>query len=159
MWVEGKKLFGNMSLANAIASFLHLAFVFDLKYPKVCFVLYFISMFELMRTKTQLVMMPLNIRIIWYFYRMLRHLVIFCRDVLQGMGQMMGLALEPTLGRPRPSLNTPSTCRFWGKYGSSCHSCWGVLNYGGQQGSGLKSCDKCDSGINHIQPLKYNFVS
>ena len=37
LWVEEKKLLGNLGLSGAIAAFLHLAFVFDLKYPKVCF--------------------------------------------------------------------------------------------------------------------------
>ena len=35
VWVEGQKLLGNLSLAYAIASYLHLVFVFDLKYSKV----------------------------------------------------------------------------------------------------------------------------
>ena len=35
LWCEHKKLVGNMSLAVAIASFIHLAFTFDLHYPKV----------------------------------------------------------------------------------------------------------------------------
>ena len=34
LWVEKEKLFGNMSIIESIASFLHLAFVFDLCYPK-----------------------------------------------------------------------------------------------------------------------------
>ena len=36
VWCERRKLLGDMDMAEAIASFLHLAFVFDLKYPKVC---------------------------------------------------------------------------------------------------------------------------
>ena len=35
LWCESSKLLGNMSLSTAIASFLHLAFVFDLKYPNI----------------------------------------------------------------------------------------------------------------------------
>ena len=35
VWVENAKMFGNLSLSVAIASFLHLAFVYDLHYPKV----------------------------------------------------------------------------------------------------------------------------
>ena len=34
LWCDQKKLLGNMSLSVAIGSFLHLAFTFDLKYPK-----------------------------------------------------------------------------------------------------------------------------
>ena len=35
VWVDKTKLLGNLSLTQAIASFLHLAFVFDLQFPKV----------------------------------------------------------------------------------------------------------------------------
>ena len=35
--VEKRRLLGNMDLPSAIAAFLHLAFVCDLKYPKVGF--------------------------------------------------------------------------------------------------------------------------
>ena len=35
VWVDGQKLLGNLNFVTAISSFLHLAFVFDLKYPKV----------------------------------------------------------------------------------------------------------------------------
>ena len=35
VWVEGKKILGNLNLASAISAFLHLCFSFDLKYPKV----------------------------------------------------------------------------------------------------------------------------
>ena len=34
LWVEKEKVFGDMSMTGSIASFLHLAFVFDLRYPK-----------------------------------------------------------------------------------------------------------------------------
>ena len=37
LWVECDKLIGNLSLSSSIAAFLHLSFVFDLKYPKVWF--------------------------------------------------------------------------------------------------------------------------
>ena len=37
VWVEHAKLIGNLSLTTAIATFLHLCFVFDLKYPQVCY--------------------------------------------------------------------------------------------------------------------------
>ena len=33
--MENAKLFGNLSLSVAIASFLHLSFVYDMKYPQV----------------------------------------------------------------------------------------------------------------------------
>ena len=33
--MENAKMFGNLSLSVAIATFLHLAFVYDLHYPKV----------------------------------------------------------------------------------------------------------------------------
>ena len=36
LWVEGAKLVGNLTITEAVASFLHLSFVFDLKYPEVC---------------------------------------------------------------------------------------------------------------------------
>ena len=49
VWVENKKLFGNLSLAHALASFLHLAFVFDLKYPKVSSLCYYICLFLTVR--------------------------------------------------------------------------------------------------------------
>ena len=35
LWCEKRKLIGELDLAEAIAAFIHLAFVFDLKYPKV----------------------------------------------------------------------------------------------------------------------------
>ena len=35
LWCEKRKLLGELDLAEAIAAFIHLAFVFDLKYPKV----------------------------------------------------------------------------------------------------------------------------
>ena len=35
LWVDSKKLLGNMDLVTAVASFLHICFVFDLSYPKV----------------------------------------------------------------------------------------------------------------------------
>ena len=35
VWVERQKLLSNLNLASAISSFLHLCFCFDLKYPKV----------------------------------------------------------------------------------------------------------------------------
>ena len=35
VWCEQRRLFGNLDIAEAIAGFLHLAFVFDLKYPAV----------------------------------------------------------------------------------------------------------------------------
>ena len=34
--VEGRKLLENLDIAEAIGSLLHLSFVFDLKYLKVC---------------------------------------------------------------------------------------------------------------------------
>ena len=34
VWAEKEKLLGNMSLQLAISSYLHVAFVFDLKYPQ-----------------------------------------------------------------------------------------------------------------------------
>lgn len=36
LWVDKTKVLGNLSITQAIASFLHMAFVFDLHYPKVC---------------------------------------------------------------------------------------------------------------------------
>ena len=33
--VEKTKLMGNLNMGEAVAGFLHLAFVFDLKYPEV----------------------------------------------------------------------------------------------------------------------------
>ena len=39
VWVENERLLGNLSLAAAISSLIHLVFVFDLKYSKVCLVL------------------------------------------------------------------------------------------------------------------------
>ena len=33
---EKRKVYGDLGMAEAVAGFLHLAFVFDLKYPKVC---------------------------------------------------------------------------------------------------------------------------
>ena len=35
VWCEQRRLFGNLEIAEAIAGFLHLAFVFDLKNPAV----------------------------------------------------------------------------------------------------------------------------
>ena len=35
LWCERKKLLGDLDMAEAVAAFIHLAFVFDLKYPKV----------------------------------------------------------------------------------------------------------------------------
>ena len=35
VWCERKKLLGDLDMAEAIASFLHLSFVCNLKYPKV----------------------------------------------------------------------------------------------------------------------------
>ena len=35
VWVDSEKVLGNLNLATAISSFLHLCFCFDLKYPKV----------------------------------------------------------------------------------------------------------------------------
>lgn len=35
LWVEKECIMGNMGLATSIASFLHLVFCFNLKYPKV----------------------------------------------------------------------------------------------------------------------------
>ena len=35
LWCERKKLLGDLDMAEAVASFIHLAFVFDLKYPRV----------------------------------------------------------------------------------------------------------------------------
>ena len=35
VWVDKMKLLSNLSLTQAIASFLHLAFVFHLQYPQV----------------------------------------------------------------------------------------------------------------------------
>ena len=37
VWCEKSKLFGNLDMSQAIAGFIHLAFVFDLKYAQVCF--------------------------------------------------------------------------------------------------------------------------
>jgi hypothetical protein len=34
LWVEQERLLGNLSLAAAVSSLLHLVFVFDLKYNK-----------------------------------------------------------------------------------------------------------------------------
>ena len=35
IWVDKSKLIGNLSLHSAIATFIHVAFIFNLKYPKV----------------------------------------------------------------------------------------------------------------------------
>ena len=35
LWVEHSRLLGNLDIVTAIAAFMHLCFVFDIKYPKV----------------------------------------------------------------------------------------------------------------------------
>ena len=44
VWGDGEKLLGNLSLSTAIAAFLHVSFVFNMKYPKVITLL--LSFFE-----------------------------------------------------------------------------------------------------------------
>ena len=43
VWVEGQKLLGNLNFVTAISSFIHLAFCFDLKYPKVIVIIKIMS--------------------------------------------------------------------------------------------------------------------
>ena len=47
VWCEKRKLLGNLDMAEAIASFLHLAFVFDLKYPSVSFQFSYIAILNI----------------------------------------------------------------------------------------------------------------
>ena len=35
IWCEKRKVYGDLGMAKAVTGFLHLAFVFDLKYPSV----------------------------------------------------------------------------------------------------------------------------
>ena len=35
LWVDNSRLLDSMDLATALASFFHVCFIFDLKYPKV----------------------------------------------------------------------------------------------------------------------------
>ena len=39
VWGDGEKLLGNLSLSAAIAAFLHVTFVFNMKFPKVVILL------------------------------------------------------------------------------------------------------------------------
>ena len=43
LWVEGARLLLNMDINGALAAYLHLCFVFNLKYSKVRFILNFIE--------------------------------------------------------------------------------------------------------------------
>ena len=36
VWADGVKILGDLNLVTAIGSLLHIAFCFNLKYPKVC---------------------------------------------------------------------------------------------------------------------------
>ena len=83
-----------------MATFLHLAFVFDLKYPKV-------------KSGFSCILVLIN------FARTLKPWQISFRGELQGMDLMMELVQEQALGRRLLCSSTPSTCRFWVKSGNS----------------------------------------
>ena len=51
IWCEKRKLYGDLSMAEAIAGFLHLAFTVDLKYPSVSIMGSMGEIFELISLK------------------------------------------------------------------------------------------------------------
>ena len=65
VWAEGKVLIGNMDLVTALATFFHVCFVFDLRYPKVVFIHF--SYLHLRKTP-------------FFFCRVERLLQISCRE-------------------------------------------------------------------------------
>ena len=67
MWVETKKLLGNLSLPVAIASFLHVCFVYDLKYNKVKLISLISILMGLLFYMSQLGSNSLDILIQTYF--------------------------------------------------------------------------------------------
>ena len=71
LWVDEHKLIGNMDLVSSVTAFLQLAFLFDLKYPKVIIISFLWPFFKII------------------FYRNQRRLQIFYKDELLSTGMTL----------------------------------------------------------------------
>ena len=87
LWVEKNRILEQLDMAQCIASFLHLVFVFDLKFPKVCFN----SNYSIFSSNDPLRLFPLSQRLLFcvclnrFFRQISKIKEIFIKFVIWGL--------------------------------------------------------------------------